>query len=512
MTQPQTARFEFDLADEAATILLAHRIAGFTGAGDLVTLSGDLGAGKTTLARALIRELVGEPQLEVPSPTFTLMQVYDTPKFPIVHADLYRIKSPDELIELGWDEAAEGALLLVEWAERAGNQLLQDRLDVSLLLNPQKGDAFRKVVFTGTGAFADRLSRAMSVDALLARSGWAAAKRQFMSGDASTRAYERLEKPDGSKGILMISPKRPDGPPVRYGKPYSQIAHLAEDVIPFFAIQRGLLLEGFSAPDLYAKDATNGLAILEDLGGEVIVDANGPIPERYGAAALALAELHKLDMPKTIDMVPAPYTIPSYDMDALLIEVELILDWYAPHIAKAFPASGARAIFGNLWREALQEIVDGPQTWVLRDYHSPNIIWLPEREGVKKIGMIDFQDCVIGHPAYDVASLVQDARVTVSDALEMKLLGQYLRQRKADDETFDFEAFARAYAIMGAQRATKVLGIFARLDKRDGKPNYLAHIPRVKHYLQKDLAHPALAAIRDWFETHMPSVLAKEEA
>ena len=512
MTQPQTARFEFDLADEAATNLLAHRIAGFTGAGDLVTLSGDLGAGKTTLARALIRELVGEPHLEVPSPTFTLMQVYDAPKFPIVHADLYRIKSPDELIELGWDEAAEGALLLVEWAERAGNQLPQDRLDVSLLLNPQKGDAFRKVVFTGTGTFAARLSRAMSVDALLARSGWSEAKRTFMLGDASTRAYERLEKPDGTKGILMISPKRPDGPPVRYGKPYSQIAHLAEDVIPFFAIQRGLLLEGFSAPDLFAKDATNGLAILEDLGGEGIVDADGPIPDRYGAAALALAELHRLDMPKTIDMVPAPYTIPPYDMDALLIEVDLILEWYAPHIAKAFPASGARAIFGNLWREALQEIVDGPQTWVLRDYHSPNIIWLPEREGVKKIGMIDFQDCVIGHPAYDVASLLQDARVTVSDALEMKLLGQYLRQRKADDASFDFEAFARAYAIMGAQRATKILGIFARLDKRDGKPNYLAHIPRVKHYLQKDLAHPALAAIHDWFETNMPTVLAKDEA
>jgi tRNA threonylcarbamoyl adenosine modification protein YjeE len=139
VTQPQTARFEFDLPDEAATILLAHRIAGFVGANDLVTLSGDLGAGKTTLARALIRELVGEAELEVPSPTFTLMQVYDGKRFPIVHADLYRIKSPDELIELGWDEAAEGALLLVEWADRAGDQLPEDRLDVALLLNPQKG-------------------------------------------------------------------------------------------------------------------------------------------------------------------------------------------------------------------------------------------------------------------------------------------------------------------------------------------------------------------------------------
>jgi len=512
VTQAQTVRFEFDLTDETATNLLAHRIAGFVSAGDLITLSGDLGAGKTTLARALIRELTSDARLEVPSPTFTLMQVYDGQRFPIVHADLYRIKSPDELVELGWDEAAEGALVLVEWAERAGDQLPEDKLDVMLLLSPHKGEGFRKVVLTGSGTFAGRLSRAMSVDALLARAGWADAKRRFMLGDASTRAYERLEKPDGSKCILMISPKRPDGPPVRFGKSYSQLAHLAEDVIPFFAIQRGLLLEGFSAPELFAKDAGNGLAILEDLGTEGIIDAQGPIPERYGAAALALAELHKLDLPTTIDMVPAPYAIPPYDLEAMSIEIELILDWYAHHVAKAFPASGARAIFVNLWRNLFQEIIAGPKTWVLRDYHSPNIIWLPEREGIKKVGIIDFQDCAIGHPAYDVASLLQDARVTVSDVLEMKLLGQYLRQRKADDETFDFEAFARAYAIMGAQRATKVLGIFARLDKRDSKPQYLAHIPRVKHYLQKDLAHPALAEIRAWFVAHMPQVLESEPA
>ena len=124
MTQAQTVRFEFDLTDETATNLLAHRIAGFVSAGDLITLSGDLGAGKTTLARALIRELTSDARLEVPSPTFTLMQVYDGQRFPIVHADLYRIKSPDELVELGWDEAAEGALVLVEWAERAGDQVV----------------------------------------------------------------------------------------------------------------------------------------------------------------------------------------------------------------------------------------------------------------------------------------------------------------------------------------------------------------------------------------------------
>ena len=138
MAEAQTARFEFDLADEAATVKLAKRIAGIVAANDLVTLSGDLGAGKTTLARALIHELTGEAELEVPSPTFTLMQLYDGKHFPIVHADLYRIKSPDELTELGWEEAADGALLLVEWAERAGDELPADRLDIALELSTRK--------------------------------------------------------------------------------------------------------------------------------------------------------------------------------------------------------------------------------------------------------------------------------------------------------------------------------------------------------------------------------------
>ncbi|MDB5640894.1 MAG: tRNA ((37)-N6)-threonylcarbamoyltransferase complex ATPase subunit type 1 TsaE [Hyphomicrobiales bacterium] len=503
----EDARFDYDLADESDTAALARRIASVVAAGDLVTLSGDLGAGKTTLARALIRELMEDPDQEVPSPTFTLMQVYEAKRFPIVHADLYRIKSPDELVELGWEEASEGALLLVEWADRAG-PLPETRLDVQLRLDASQGDTQRKATLVASGYFAERLRRALSISELLNASGWGEAKRTFMMGDASTRAYERLEKPDGARAILMISPRRPDGPPVRMGKPYSAIARLAEDVTPFLALSRGLRTEHFSAPEIYAAAPEQGLAILEDLGALGVVDADGPMPERYGAAVSVLAALHARDLPATVE----GYTIPPYDIEALSIEVELLIDWYAPHIARAHLSSGARATFVNVWREALEEIVTGPRTWTLRDYHSPNLMWLPERDWLRKVGILDFQDCVMGHPAYDVASLLQDARVTVSDTLEMKLLGQYLRQRREADPAFAIETFARAYAIMGAQRATKVLGIFARLDKRDGKPGYLAHIPRVKHYLLKDLSHPALVGVKVWFETHMPSLYAKDGA
>jgi tRNA threonylcarbamoyl adenosine modification protein YjeE len=496
-----------EVADERGTQNLADLVTSFVGAGDLVTLSGDLGVGKTAFARALIRRLMDDPDLEAPSPTFTLMQVYDGPNFPIVHADLYRISNPDELGELGWDEATDSALVLVEWAERAGGALPVERLDIALSI-PAGDDNARVVQLNGYGGFAPRLARAKGVIEILRTSGWRDANRTFMLGDASTRAYERLEKPDGGKAILMISPPRPDGPPVRYGKPYSAIARLAENIRPFVAIDRALRAEGLSAPEIYAVDLEGGFAILEDLGAEGVVGPEGPIRDRYAEALGVLAHLHRRTPPDTAPLTEdRPYRIPPYDLDALLIEVELLVEWYAPHIARAALSSGQRATFINLWRQVVIEVATAAPTWTLRDYHSPNLIWLPEREGLARVGIIDFQDCVMGHPAYDVASLLQDARVTVPEDMELRLLSHYAQLRRAANPDFDMAAFARAYAILGAQRATKILGIFARLDKRDRKPHYLAHLPRVTRYLRKNLAHPALAPLRDWHLANLPRLV-----
>ena len=505
-----------EVAGEAATLSLAADIASLVKGGDLVTLSGDLGTGKTTFARALIRNLVGDPELEVPSPTFTLIQVYDSAvkdgaRFPIVHADLFRIKDPSEMAELGWEEAAEGALVLVEWPERAGGGLAGDRLDVAFHSAQDRGADARTITVTGVGGFAGRLELSRAVRALFEKSGFADATRTFMMGDASTRAYERLVKPDGGKALLMISPPRPDGPAIRHGKPYSAIAHLAEDIRPYLAIGAGLRGAGFSAPNVFAYDTNVGLAIIEDLGAELVVDGEGIIVERYDEAVAALARLHASGMPKTLaDGAGGEYAIPPYDVDALLIEAELLPEWYAPHIAKVMPSSGAKAQFLNLWRDALADVVAAPATWTLRDYHSPNLLWLAGREGLARVGMIDFQDCVLGHAAYDVASLLQDARVTVPAEIEVRLLTHYAKARRASDKGFDMAGFAKAYAILGAQRATKILGIFARLDKRDRKPQYLVHIPRIRTYLRKNLAHPALAELKTWVEQNVPSILAAE--
>ncbi len=497
------------LPDERATQELARLLATFVGADDLVTLSGELGAGKTTFARALVRTLLADDEIEVPSPTFTLMQVYDGPTFPIVHADLYRIEKPDELAELGWDEAADGALVLVEWIDRAGDQIPIDRLDVGFHLAPDQGETARIVDLTAFGAFEPRLRQAKAIVDLMEKTGWPQARRAFMMGDASTRAYERLAQDDRT-AILMIAPARPDGPIVKDGKSYSTLAHLAEDIRPFIAVATELAEQGYSAPRILGSDAHAGLAILEDLGSEGVTADGAPMLDRYTEAVAVLADLHGRSLPRAVVLPSGErYMIPRYDMPAYLVEVELLLDWYALEAPASNAGSVSRARFLDMWTRSLNALNAAAVTWVLRDYHSPNLIWLPERAGLQRVGLIDFQDCLLGHPAYDLVSLLQDARVTVPDDMEIRLLSSYTRLRRTREPAFDMASFARAYALLGAQRATKILGIFARLDKRDGKPHYLQHIPRVEAYLAKNLRHPALAEIRAWYRSNLPHIMAE---
>ena len=390
--------WHIDLPDERATMSLAADIASLLQPGDLVTLSGELGCGKTTFARALIRSLTGDQTLEVPSPTFTLLQVYDSvikdgAKFPIVHADLFRIKEPSELAELGWDEAADGALVIVEWPERAGGGLSGDRLDIASTPTPPSPATYRLGAVTGVGAFGRRLSLSRSVRAILEKGDFVGAERTFMMGDASTRAYERLVKPDGTKAILMISPPRPDGPPIRYGKPYSAIAHLAEDIRPFLAIDGALRGMGFSAPEILAHDtrpaSPSSRTSAPSCWSTTARSSRSATPTRWRRWPSCTDSRPTVSLP---DGDGGTYVVPPYDSDALLIEVELLPEWYAPHVAKTMVSSGAKAGFVNLWRDAIVDVLAAPAVLTLRDYHSPNLIWLSQREGLQRVGIIDFQD------------------------------------------------------------------------------------------------------------------------
>jgi aminoglycoside/choline kinase family phosphotransferase len=262
-----------------------------------------------------------------------------------------------------------------------------------------------------------------------------------------------------------------------------------------------------SSPQIYEAEIQDGLLIIEDLGSEPVVtgDPAAPIEERYAAAVDVLVALHSRTLPNMLPVTPhVVHRLPPYDMGAYLIEAELLLDWYLPRLG-ATVGSETRTAYVALWRAVLDAATQSKPTWVLRDFHSPNLLWLPERRGTARVGLLDFQDAVMGPAAYDLASLLQDARVDVPELTEVALLGQYVKRRHEADGNFDPVDFIGAYATLAAQRASKILGIFARLDRRDGKPQYLRHIPRVWGYLQRSLAHPVLAALKDWYGDNVPA-------
>ena len=311
----------------------------------------------------------------------------------------------------------------------------------------------------------------------------------------------------GEHAILMDMPARPDGPPVRNGKPYSAIAHLAEDIRAVIAVNGVLVERGYSAPRAEAYDLQSGFAVMEDLGRKVygrMMLAGDDMRAPMSAAVAELADMARQDWPEKLPLDDGRYVVPTYDVEAQIIEADLLPSWFWPYVTGSEITDAARAAFEALWRDVLPLTQTEWPVWTLRDYHSPNLLWLPERQGLKRVGLIDTQDCLLGHPAYDLASLLQDARVDVDFAFADDLYTEYCRLR-ADDPRFDRENFEAAYCILGAQRATKILGIFARLSKRDGKHGYLRHIPRVSRYLERNLAHPKLSALKAWFDRHLPA-------
>jgi hypothetical protein len=326
-----------------------------------------------------------------------------------------------------------------------------------------------------------------------------------MAGDASIRSYARLMQ-DGKNFILMNSPRRPDGPPIYAGKSYSAAVHLAEDVKPFVAIASGLRARRFSAPEIHHADLDGGFLITEDFGSACVFEGDPPrpIPDRYEAATDLLAALHREALGEKLPLSPhVEYRIPPFDTEALMVEIGLMAEWYLPDRGVSL-GEVLRAEFTELWRELLEKPAAAPKTWVLRDFHSPNLIWLGEREGIGRVGLIDFQDAVLGPAAYDLVSLLQDARLDVPEQLELSLLSRYIKARRANDPSFDASDFAALYAIMSSQRNTRLLGTFARLNRRDGKPQYLRHQPRIWTYLNRSLAHPALVELKAWYAAHVP--------
>lgn len=308
----------------------------------------------------------------------------------------------------------------------------------------------------------------------LAKSGWDDAEIQPIPGDASFRRYFRLHCPGDIGAILMHAP-----PP-------------HEDPAPFLKVAEWLSKNGMRAPAIFASDVTRGWVITEDFGQDRMRDWLDCNPEgeaaAYTQAVDALVELHK----KPCGPFP-PYDIATYQR-----ELALFTEWYAPAAGLDVDVPA----FEAAWREVLGPVTSesGRTVTVLRDYHAENIMLLNGKPHAPQ-GLIDFQDALVGHPAYDLVSLLQDARRDVSLDVESAMLARYIERAGADDN------FAADYARLGAQRNAKIVGVFTRLFKRDGKPRYLDMIPRVWAAMERDLEHPALAPVAEWFVQNIPAGL-----
>lgn len=338
------------------------------------------------------------------------------------------------------------------------------------------------------------------------RAGWGAATRTKLADDAGYRSYQRLA---GARGKAMLMNAPPGGDQLRSpaAAAYNRVAHLANDCRPFVGVANHLRGLGLSAPEILAADLDRGLLLLEDLGDDLFAQAipNGADEvELYAAAIDVLLALHAAPAPDRLSAGDdGEYVLNHYDAGAQEAEVLLLSEWYAPVVMGRALDDAARDEYVAHWRHYFALTQPTHPVLVLRDYHAQNLFWLPTRMGIARVGLIDFQDGLLGSPSYDLVSLLEDARRDVPSELQTQMLDRYCAGAGSMNPAFDDAAFRTAYAVAGAQRNCKILGIFARLAKRDNKPAYLKLIPRVRGLLRQDLQHPEFAALKDWLAKYL---------
>ncbi len=444
-----------DLADADLTACLARVMAAVLKPGDVIALEGPVGAGKTHFARAFIRARQGDAAEEVPSPTFTLVQTYADPLgTEIWHADLYRLTHPDELVELGLDEAMRHGIVLIEWPDHGGP--LPEPLTVGLELHADFPE-LRRITLAGSEPRWGAMARLPAIARLVHRAGWAQARLVPLAGDASARRYFRLLDADRSAVLMDAAPGTTES---------------------YVAMTQWLRARDLHAPKILAADQVEGLLLLEDLGDDLVARMLVSEPDLtrriYDRMTDLLVELHGHSPPDDV---------PRLDGPELARQVGLFAEYYPA--AAGTPGLGTQVAPVI---EALHEqlCADLPPVLALRDFHAENLIW----RGDAPLGILDFQDAVVVHPAYDLVSGLQDARRDVEPALEQAQIDRYIAATGVDAERF-----RAAYALLGAQRNLRIMGVFTRLAQRDGKRRYLAFMPRVWTAIQRDLNHPALAPL-----------------
>lgn len=465
------------------TSLLAQRIARFIEPGDTLLLQGDLGAGKSHFARSFIQAM-GTRQNHIPSPTFTLVQAYDDTRLPLIHADLYRLKDATELDDLDMHDYFGHGVCLIEWPERAASALPKNALTLHFSVT---GENTREVELTGNATWQKRLKLMLQpadqnrpekdLAGFVTKHGFAGAELTPISGDASFRRYFRVKS--GNRSAIMM-----DVPAVLQDNE----SGLDGVIKPFLRMNEYLQKAGLRVSDVYGVDEEQCLILHEDFG-DTSLYSHSPKKADLAWLAVAVEALIKLAKAKPIT------TLKPFDVALMNRSVALYTDWYLPTLRGQATAPDERGRFLEAWAQLYKPMVSSPLGVQLRDYHSPNIMLLGNLPRLDNLGLIDYQDATYGPLAYDLVSVLYDARVPVEACTRNELLEHYITKTGVDAK-----AFETSFYLLSLMRNTRILGVFVRLAQRDGKKNYLEKIPILLPYIQEALQHPAAAPVRPWLQ------------
>lgn len=433
------------LPDENATTDLGVELARVLRSGDTILFKGSVGAGKSHLARAIIQARLGYPE-EVPSPTYTLVQIYDDGASEIYHADLYRLGDTSELAELGLEEAFQNAICLVEWSERLGKA---DIPQGALTLHLKSDQDGRLATLTANSSRWIQIRRAIDRTQFVIDAGWSGAAQSEVAGDLSARSYQRLQK-DGRSCILMDA---------------------ENDVtcaVNFLEVSVWLKSNGYSAPKVIAQDPCKGLLLLDDFGDQQL-SSRSDVSELMGLCLALLADIRTKS--------PLDRPCPSATE---LVEMTRLAEFYPGAVSEELET------FRKFLQPCIEKVMNGVRpTLSMRDFHADNIMWLEDKKGIQRLGLLDFQDAFLTHPVYDLVSLLTDARREVSREARESLVKEYA-QITGDD----LGTLQEAFAVFSVQRNLRILGIFARAALKYGKSHHVSNLPRVYGYLTEALDHP----------------------
>ena len=462
--------------------------------GGVMTLNGQIGAGKTTLAKLVIHDLTQTPLEDIVSPTFNLYHTYNRDNLEIAHYDFYRIESEIELPEIDLNDSFTDKICIIEWAEKFQDLLPKDRIEISIKCIENE----RLYRINPLGKFGDIVNNRAKIENFLSDLDINFTELQRLPGDASKRRYYRIMSSDNTM-ILMDATQESD---------IKSKTGLTNGIDDFIKIQEYLDSIDVRVPNLIARNKIDNIILEEDLGEysytDVLTKQN--YQELYNPAIKTLIHISNINHPKNISTNSNPHYLKEFDLDIYLNEAEIFIDYYWPFVHGKQCNADKKQEFRDIMEEVYSNL-SNDKTLMLRDFHSPNLLFLENENGFRKCAVIDFQDALFGHPLYDLVSLTNDARITIDEYQEKYLIELFRKDFPFSNFQFDSLSFMQQYHILGVQRSIKILGIFARLAILETNQNYLVHMPRVICYIKRIMQSGKIQRLANWLNQNFKETL-----